>query len=185
MDITHLARLRNAALGAIAALCLSAAAVGTPPAADAATTVSWQPGPAVYGLSQPQDVSVTMDDGVTIAAQVVYPTDPATGIRAPGTFPVLLTQNPYGTAPVPPTAAGTYFVQRGYIYVASSVRGTGTSGGQVDWFGARQGRDGAQLVDWAAHTLPGSDGQVGLDGCSYLGASTSGSPPRRWAATPR
>jgi predicted acyl esterase len=49
-------------------------------------------------------------------------------------FPVLLTQNPYGTRSHPPTAAGNHFVQRGYIYVvASAVRGTGASGGQVDW----------------------------------------------------
>jgi len=49
------------------------------------------------------------------------------------------------------------------------VRGTGTSGGQVAWFGSRQGQDGAELVDWAAHSLAGSYGRVGLDGCSYLG----------------
>jgi len=53
--------------------------------------------------------------------------------------------------------------------VASAVRGTGASGGQVSWFGQRQGQDGAELVDWAAHALSGSDGKVGLDGCSYLG----------------
>jgi len=168
MDITRRTKLRRAILGATAAFGLFAVA-GTVPAAGAATTVSWQPGPAAYGVSQPEDVSVTMDDGVAIAAQVVYPTDPATGTRASGTFPVLLTQNPYGAGRTPPTAAGNYFVQHGYIYVASAVRGTGASGGQVDWFGDRQGRDGAALVDWAARTLPGSDGTVGLDGCSYLG----------------
>jgi uncharacterized protein len=39
----------------------------------------------------------------------------------------------------------------------------------VSWFGQRQGEDGAELVNWAAHSLSGSDGRVGLDGCSYLG----------------
>ena len=39
----------------------------------------------------------------------------------------------------------------------------------MSWFGQRQGKDGAELVNWAAHSLPGSDGKVGLDGCSYLG----------------
>jgi predicted acyl esterase len=128
----------------------------------------WQPEPASYGVSQPVDIPVRMDDGVVISTEVVYPTDPATGARAGGSFPVLLSQNPYGTAQ-DPTAAGDYFVQRGYIYVVSAVRGTGASGGQVSWFGARQGEDGAELVDWAAHSLSGSDGRVGLDGCSYLG----------------
>jgi predicted acyl esterase len=168
MDVTRRTKPRKAALGGAAALCLLAVVTGVP-SAGAAATVPWQPGPAAYGVSQPENVSVTMDDGVAIAAQVVYPTDPATGARATGRFPVLLTQNPYGAGRQPPTAAGTYFVQHGYIYIASAVRGTGASGGQVDWFGDRQGRDGAKLVDWAAHTLTGSDGKVGLDGCSYLG----------------
>jgi len=162
----HLTRRTRAVLGATAALVLFAAAP-----ASAATTVSWQPGPAVYGVSQPQNVTVTMDDGVAITVQMIYPTDLASGTRAPGVFPVLLSQDPYGIGPVPfpSTNAGRYFVQRGYIYLASAVRGTDSSGGQLDWFGDRQGRDGAELVDWAAHTLPGSNGKVGLDGCSYLG----------------
>jgi uncharacterized protein len=132
-------------------------------------TATWQPEPASYGVSKPVDIPVRMDDGVEISTEVVYPTDPATGARAAGTFPVLLTQNPYGAARSDPTAPGDYFVQRGYIYVASAVRGTGTSGGQVSWFGQRQGEDGAELVSWAARSLSGSDGRVGLDGCSYLG----------------
>ena len=141
------------------------------PVANAASRSdgSWQPEPASYGVSAPTAVSVRMDDGVLISAEVVYPTNPATGARASGRFPVLLTQNPYGAQRSDPTSGGDYFVQRGYIYVASAVRGTGDSGGQVSWFGQRQGRDGAELVDWAAHALAGSDGAVGLDGCSYLG----------------
>ncbi|HEY4023686.1 MAG TPA: CocE/NonD family hydrolase [Pseudonocardiaceae bacterium] len=138
-------------------------------AAAMAPAAGWQPEQAAYGVSAPVHTSVRMDDGVLISTEVVYPTDPATGARATGTFPVLLTQNPYGTGRSDPTTPGDYFVQRGYIYVASAVRGTGASGGQVSWFGDRQGRDGAELVDWAAHALPGSDGKVGLDGCSYLG----------------
>jgi predicted acyl esterase len=148
----------------LAPAAASAAASGT----SQAGTGAWQPEPASYGVSQPVITSVRMDDGVEIWTEAVYPTDPATGARAAGTFPVLLTQNPYGNTP-DPTAPGDFFVQRGYIYVAADVRGTGNSGGQVSWFGQRQGEDGAELVNWAAHALPGSDGSVGLDGCSYLG----------------
>ncbi|HWG26386.1 CocE/NonD family hydrolase [Actinospica sp.] len=144
---------------------LVASGAGATPEKSAA----WQPEAATYGTSTPVTTSVTMDDGVSISVEVVYPTDPATGARVTGDFPVLLTQNPYGTGHGDPTTAGDYFVQRGYIYVASAVRGTGSSGGQLSWFGARQGKDGAELVDWAARTLSGSDGKVGLDGCSYLG----------------
>ena len=157
--------LAIAALVAAGMAPAAASAIGTQPS----TGASWQPDAATYGVSQPVDVSVKMDDGVLISTEVVYPTDPATGARATGRFPVLLAQNPYGTGQGDPTAAGDYFVQRGYIYVASAVRGTGASGGQLSWFGQRQGEDGAELVNWAAHALAGSDGSVGLDGCSYLG----------------
>lgn len=153
--------------GAVATLALLSVAPAD--AAGVARTGPWQPEAPVYGVSRPVTMPVTMDDGVVLSTQVVYPTDPVTGARAAGTFPVLLTQNPYGAERSNPTDAGDYFVQRGYIYVASAVRGTGASGGQVDWFGKRQGQDGAALVGWSARSLPGSDGEVGLDGCSYLG----------------
>jgi hypothetical protein len=157
-------------LGAgVGLVALVAAALAPAAGAAPGTGGAWQPDPPSYGASAPATVSVRMDDGTLISAEVVYPTNPATGARATGRFPVLLTQNPYGTQRSDPTSAGDYFVQRGYIYVASAVRGTGSSGGQVSWFGQRQGQDGAELVNWAAHTLAGSDGAVGLDGCSYLG----------------
>jgi predicted acyl esterase len=154
------------ALGACATLALASLYLGGQSAGAAAHR---QPENPVYGISQPVTIPVTMDDGVVLSTQVIYPTDPATGARASGTFPVLLTQNPYGTTPNNPINNGDYFVQRGYIYIAAAVRGTGASGGQVSWFGQRQGQDGAELVNWAAHSLSGSDGAVGLDGCSYLG----------------
>ncbi|MDV9170983.1 CocE/NonD family hydrolase [Streptomyces sp. W16] len=159
------------ALGSAAAVLLLVAAGQTTATALPAQAATWQPPAATYTASAPVHTTVTMDDGVKIAVEVVYPTDPSTGARASGPFPVLLTQNPYGTQRSDPTDNGTYFVQRGYIYVASAVRGTGESGGQLDWFGDRQGKDGADLVDWAAHTLSGSNGKVGLDGCSYLGVN--------------
>jgi predicted acyl esterase len=172
-------RGRLVTLGGCAALVLAAVLAGTQPAratpssatpggAEKAGSTQWQPEAPVYGVSQPVTIPVTMDDGVVLSTQVIYPTIPSTGAQAPGKFPVLLTQNPYGTAQSP-VAAGDYYVQRGYIYVAASIRGTGASGGQLSWFGQRQGEDGAELVSWAARTLAGSDGEVGLDGCSYLG----------------
>jgi predicted acyl esterase len=159
------------AVGSTAAVLLLVAAGQTTATALPADEATWQPPAATYAASRPEHTTVTMDDGVKIAVEVVYPTDPGTGARASGPFPVLLTQNPYGTQRSDPTDSGTYFVQRGYIYVASAVRGTGESGGQLDWFGDRQGKDGADLVDWAAHSLSGSNGKVGLDGCSYLGVN--------------
>ena len=166
---TSARRVRRPGAGRLAGAVLLALAAVTVGAAPAQAAWQPQPEPATYGRSTPVVSSVTMNDGVVLSTQIVYPTDLTTGARAEGTFPVLLTQNPYGTAVIDPTTAGDYFVKRGYIYVVAAIRGTGTSGGQLDWIGKQQGLDGAKLVDWAAHTLSGSNGNIGLEGCSYLG----------------
>src|SRR5262245_20603675 len=113
----------------------------------------WEPGPAAYGMTVVSGVEVTMDDGVVLHARVGYPTDLNTGLRAPGTFPVLLTQNPYTGGENP----DLFYVSHGYIYVVAEVRGTGLSelsAANPDGplaatnFGLRDGLDGARLVDF-------------------------------------
>jgi hypothetical protein len=104
-----------------------------------------------------------MDDGVTLGATVGYPTDPTTGQRAEGTFPVLVDQTPYTDRIVP------YFVQHGYIFVTVRSRGAGSSGGQFGYVSRRDHLDGVETVEWAAHELPGSNGVVGGYGCSWDG----------------
>ncbi|WP_341702833.1 CocE/NonD family hydrolase [Ferrovibrio sp.] len=126
----------------------------------------WTPGEAVYGSKIDSQLSITMSDGVVLKVDVAYPTELATGARAAGPFPVLLTQTPYKS--VRPTA-GDYFVQRGYIYVTAYVRGTTTSGGNFEFFSDRDAKDGAELVRWAATQLQGSNSKVGLQGNSYMG----------------
>src|SRR5262245_44356117 len=56
---------------------------------------TWQPDAATYGMTVDANVELPMDDGVVLIANVGYPADPATGQKASGTFPVLLTQSPY------------------------------------------------------------------------------------------
>jgi predicted acyl esterase len=126
----------------------------------------WKPGEAIYGSAVDSGLSVTMSDGVVLKVDVSYPTDPKTATRAAGPFPVLLTQNPY-MGPKP--TMGDYFVQRGYIFVTASVRGTLTSGGDFGFFSERDAKDGAELVQWAATKLQNSNGKVGLWGGSYGG----------------
>lgn len=83
-----------------------------------------------------------MSDGVVLRADVSYPTVLKTGVRAPGPFPVILTQTPYlNTKPT----QGDYFVQRGYIFVTAYVRGTLSSGGDFGFFSERDAKDGAEL----------------------------------------
>ncbi|HEY3727860.1 MAG TPA: CocE/NonD family hydrolase [Solirubrobacteraceae bacterium] len=156
-------------LGCIfAVLALSAIAA---PVASA-----WTPEPARYGVGSRTNLPVTMSDGTVLRANVYYPTDSA-GKAADGSFPVILTQTPYGKDDA--SAGGnsslsglsgqsSYLVERGYIDVLVDVRGTGGSQGEWGLFDPVQGQDGAALVNWAAG-LPHSDGDVGLLGASYLG----------------
>jgi len=127
---------------------------------------TWTVPEATHGSVIESDVRITMSDGVVLVGDVSYPTDLGTGQRATDQFPVLLTQNPYGTAFG--AASGELFVTHGYIFASVDVRGTSRSGGVHDMFAPREAEDGAALVDWASK-LEGSDGRVGLQGCSQLG----------------
>lgn len=78
------------------ALALEAlAAIGPAVAQTAYPGGKWEPGPARYGAVVADDVTITMDDGVLLEASIAYPTDKATGQRAPGRFPVLIEHSPY------------------------------------------------------------------------------------------
>jgi predicted acyl esterase len=126
----------------------------------------WEPGPALYGATIVDDVPVTMDDGVVLRASIAYPTDPATGKRAAGRFPVVIEHTPYVRLGQPVTP-NTYLTEHGYIYVLVRARGTGASGGEMAFFAPREGLDGKEIIDWAAHRLEGADGRIALIGCSF------------------
>ncbi|GAA1106438.1 CocE/NonD family hydrolase [Nocardioides dubius] len=145
-----------AAPGLAAPAALSAAA---PPTA-------WEPGPASYDVVVTDDIPITMRDGRVLRGAVHAPADPATGQAAPGPFPVILVQTPYGK-----TIDGQvseYLIRRGYIFLTVDVGGTGGSEGQSQLFGQVEAEDGAELVEYAAD-LPHSNGKVGATGFSYLG----------------
>jgi predicted acyl esterase len=134
---------------------------------------TWTPGAELYDIVVQYNVPITMSDGVTVMADIQYPAIQGTTQRAPGPFPVLLKQTPYGPIDTLSVPSADYFVKRGYIYVLMDVRGTSprspapvTSDGQ--FFGPRQALDGVEAARFAA-TLPGSNGNVGLAGCSWLG----------------
>jgi predicted acyl esterase len=169
----HLSRIGRGSVGVVALVALCFLWTGSASAAKAVAASGrnatpwpggkWEPGPASYGVEVVPGIRVPMDDGVTLNATVGYPTDPSTGLRAAGTFPVLVDQTPYTNRIVP------YFVQHGYIFVTVRSRGAGTSGGQFGYVSARDHQDGVETVEWAAHQLSGSNGIVGGYGCSWDG----------------
>ncbi|MBV9485025.1 MAG: CocE/NonD family hydrolase [Frankiaceae bacterium] len=135
----------------------------------------WRPGAPRFAIAAKKNVKVTMSDGVKLTADVYYPADRRTGHRVHRRFPVLLQQTPYTTTTgtengIKGIVDGSMLVEHGYIYVSADVRGTGRSSGSNGYFNNRNARDGVNLVHWAAK-LPGSNGVVGLDGCSYLAQS--------------
>lgn len=144
--------------------------------ASSAPGSHWRADKATYGVGKDSDRRVTMSDGTVLRADVYYPTG-SNGMRAPGRFPVVMTQTPYGkglAGAAPPSFLGSqtgpnpYLVRRGYIDVVADVRGTGDSQGAFGLFDPVQDGDGVTLVRWAAR-LPHSNGRVGLYGASYLG----------------
>nr|WP_246322199.1 CocE/NonD family hydrolase [Nocardioides panzhihuensis] len=108
-----------------------------------------------------------MSDGVVLLADIHRPAK-ADGTAAAGRFPVILTQNPYNKN-LSGGSGGDYFVQRGYVFVQTDVRGTGSSAGQWDAFGDREQKDGLEVANWAtSKQRPWSNGELGLWGASYM-----------------
>ncbi|MEV0563807.1 CocE/NonD family hydrolase [Dactylosporangium sp. NPDC050588] len=136
------------------------------------------------------DVTITMDDGLPLAADVFLPEEP-------GRYPVLLSYGPYAkglpfqvgyptaweslSGDHPDVAAGSScayqnwevvdpekWVPHGYAIVRVDSRGCGRSPGYIDHFSARETKDFAACVEWAADQ-PWSTGKVGTSGVSYFG----------------
>ena len=101
-----------------------------------------------------------MRDGVTLRADVYRP-------DMPGKFPVLLQRTPYDKNRG--YEFGLKAAVQGYVVVVQDVRGRFASGGEWSPF-RNESNDGYDTVEWAA-SLPYSNGQVGMFGASYVGAT--------------
>ncbi|MFI5626206.1 CocE/NonD family hydrolase [Nocardioides sp. NPDC051685] len=151
------------------ALSPSAASATPAVAAQVSQTPAgaWKPRPATYGVVVEKDIEIAMSDGVVLRADVHRPAK-ADGTAAAGRFPVILTQNPYNKN-ASGGGGGDYFVERGYVWVQTDVRGTGSSAGQWDAFGDREQKDGLEMANWAtSKKRPWSNGELGLWGASYM-----------------
>jgi len=157
-------------VGLVASAAGLALVLAVPCSPAAAST--WTPRPAQYGEGVTRDVKITMRDGVQLAADVHYPTNPD-GRPATGPFPVILSETPYGKELVGQEILDTfsgyepYLVRRGYIDVIVDVRGSGGSQGIITLFGADEAADSKEVIEWAS-TLPNANGNVGMTGESYL-----------------
>ena len=138
-----------------------------------------EPGPERYGVGEHQNVPVTMSDGTVLRADVYFPTDKTRRGRrrlVPGDpHPDSVRQELRlgGELPRRRAARGAERDQpvsrQARLHRRGRRRpGHGASEGSWSLFDPAQGRDGAQLVRWAAKR-PHSSGKVGTLGASYLG----------------
>src|SRR2546430_5942421 len=110
------------------------------------------------------DQRVPMRDGITLSADIYLPIDSSNPSRK---YPVILTRTPYMKLSERMLVPATHFAERGYVFVATDVRGRGDSDGTfVPYF--NEGQDGYDAIEWCA-SQPWSDGNVGTIGSSYPG----------------
>jgi uncharacterized protein len=113
-----------------------------------------------YEVTVERAVTATMRDGVILRADIYRP-------KADGQFPVLLQRTPYDKR----NGADFAFkaAARGFVAIVQDVRGRYTSEGE--WYTFRhESNDGYDSVEWAA-AMPYSNGNVGMWGGSYVGAT--------------
>jgi predicted acyl esterase len=126
--------------------------------------------PGSFERQPPFRARVASFDGVELDGWIQLPRLPE-GVRAP----VVLVSSPYygqtvGTADVDEAITPRWLVERGYAVAAFNVRGTGESGGCLEFFGPNEQRDQAVLVEWLG-AQAWSNGRVGMYGLSYMGTT--------------
>jgi uncharacterized protein len=118
---------------------------------------------ALTGTAQASVVThgyLPLSDGTQLGYTLTLPS-------ATGRFPVVLEYDPYSAGVTSDASWNAY----GYAMLGVNFRGTGCSQGTFQPLrGDIWGRDGAQVVAWAARQ-PWSDGKLGMIGFSFTGVS--------------
>jgi uncharacterized protein len=126
--------------------------------------VQWQPR-ETFSIRVDRDVPVTMRDGTVLMTDVYRP-------ATDGRYPVLLQRTPYNkeTGGLSLVQTDTFrAVRRGYAVVIQDCRGRYRSDGDFSPF-LQEIADGYDAVEWCG-SQPWSDGNVGMYGTSYVGAT--------------
>ncbi len=122
----------------------------------------------IHPILEERNLAIPLRDGTRLMADLYRPE----GVES---CPVLISYYPYhkddliGSFCEHPRR---YFAARGYAHLLVDFRGLGGSDG-IAWesMDARENRDGAEVVEWAARQ-PWSDGNVGVWGVSYGGITS-------------
>jgi hypothetical protein len=113
--------------------------------------------------------SITMKDGVRLAATLYMPANLRRGERLPALLEYLPYRKDDDTAS-DDYGQHAYFAQHGYVSVRVDIRGFGNSGGvpPMREYSQQEQLDGEQVIAWLAHQA-WSNGNVGMFGISWGG----------------
>ncbi len=115
-----------------------------------------------YKLKVEKNVASSMRDGIKLYADIYRP-------DIPDKVPVILIRTPYNKEHYGGEFSFARLgAQNGYAVIVQDVRGRFSSKGEFLPY-VQELNDGYDAVEWSAG-LPFSNGKVGTDGCSYLGA---------------
>lgn len=131
-------------------------------------------------LTIEREVAVPVRDGTVLKADIFRP-------KSSGPLPAVLVRTPYGKRTLQVSSVDwVKAVEAGFAVVQQDVRGTGTSEGVFYPF-LHEAQDGYDTVEWVA-SQPWCDGNVGMSGGSYFGATqllaAVESPPHLRAIAP-
>jgi predicted acyl esterase len=114
------------------------------------------------------EISLQMDDGVSLAATLYLPD----GTRPAGGWPgVMLFHGLGGTRASMASIAQGFLVNQGYAVLAYDARGHGASGGLVTLDGPREMADLREAFQWFTSRADVSDTQIGAMGFSLGGGA--------------
>ncbi len=129
---------------------------------------------------------LTMRDGVTLSANVLFPDE---NLYGPPPWPTVIEYSGYGPSnPDAPQPGSLIANLLGFAVVGVNLRGSGCSGGIYDVFSAAQSADGYDIVetvarqDWVLHHRPGMVGLSYPGNTQLFVAATR--PPSLAAITP-
>jgi len=141
----------------------------------------------------PQEITITVSDGTTLACELVLPV----GSPPTGGWPGLLLFPGYGLSPAAwQRAEIETFAPAGLASLSCDTRGTGASGGKFDFGGSKDVQDARDLFDWFAARPDISDTEIGafgigLGGGEVWNAAVAGvpfkaiAPGLTWTSLPR
>jgi len=136
------------------AVALALVLVGTGPSAAAAYTKT--------------DLSLTMSDGVELAATLYEPTGTAPSGGWPG---IIMFHGLGGTRAQTNALAEASFANEGYVVLTFDARGHGQSGGVTSIDGPREIQDTSELFDWLAARPEVDSHHIGAFGISLGGGA--------------